>query len=202
MAVAGIGSHALSADTASAFLLAYSDKAIAELTAPGVDQSEKEKRFRRLLVEGFDLPSIGVFILGQYARSVSEEQRKAYLEAFQDAMTQRFLPLFSKHPNERLHIVRERISEADPNSTIVNAQITQPSAPPIKVDWRIRKRNGQYKILDITIEGASMAVTLRSDYTAVLARNNGRIEALTERLRQKVSEGAFAPDRPIKNLLN
>ena len=47
-----------------------------------------------------------------------------------------------------------------------------------------------------------MAVTLRSDYTAVIARNDGRVDALIDLLRQRVAEGAFAPDRQSGNLLD
>jgi len=193
---------AATSDTAGAFLQAYSDKSIKALTESGISQPEREARFHKLLVEGFDLPSIGAFVLGQYARGTTEDQRRAFLTAFEKAMAQRFLPLFSKHPNERLKVVNERVSETDPTSTFVNTEITQPAAPPIKVDWRIRKRGGQYKIIDVIIEGVSMAVTLRSDYTSVIARNKGRVEALIALLHQRVAEGAFSPDRPIGKLLD
>lgn len=194
--------RAATADTAGAFLQAYSDKSIRMLTEPGIAQREQESRFRRLLAEGFDLPSIGIFVLGRFGSGATEDQRKAFLDAFQEAMAQRFLPLFSKHRNERLQVVREFVSESDPRSTFVNTLITQPAAQPIKVDWRIRRRDGQFKIIDVIIEGVSMAVTLRSDYTAVLARNNGSVPALTDLLRRRVAEGAFAPDRPIRKLLD
>lgn len=202
IAVGGDSRGATTADTAGAFLQAYSDKSIQRLTESGIGQKEQEARFRRLLGEGFDLPSIGAFVLGRYAGAATDDERKAFLQAFQDAMAQRFLPLFSKHRNERLQVVREFVSESDPRSTFVNTLITQPSAQPIKVDWRVRARDGQFKIIDVIIEGVSMAATLRSDYTAVLARNNGRVPALTELLRRRVAEGAFAPDRPIRKLLD
>lgn len=191
-----------SADSASAFLQAYSDRSIRMLTEPGVDQTEREARFRELLVEGFDLPSIGAFVLGRYGRVTTQDQRRAFLEVFQEAMAQRFVPLFSKHPNERLQVVREYRSEADPRSIFVRSRITQPAESPIKADWRIRRRDGQFKIIDVVIEGVSMVVTLRSDYTSFIARNDGRVGALIEMLRKRVSEGAFAPDRQSGNLLD
>lgn len=206
IAAAGIDGRAVaaaaSANSASAFLQAYSDTSIRTLTEAGVGQSEREARFRGLLVEGFDLPSIGAFVLGRYARAVTDDQRRAFLEVFQEAMAQRFVPLFSKHPNERLLVVREYRSEADPRSIFVNSRITQPADQPIKADWRIRRRDGQFKIIDVITEGVSMLVTLRSDYTSVLARNDGRVDALIDMLRQRVSEGAFAPDRQSGNLLD
>lgn len=202
-ATAGFDMRSLAADESpGTFLQAYSDRSIRMLTEPGVDQERREARFRVLLGEGFDLPTIGAFVLGRYARTTAADQRRAFLDVFQDAMAQRFVPLFSKHPNERLHVVREYVSEADPRSTFVMATITQPEGQPIKTEWRIRKRDGRYKIVDVIIEGVSMLVTLRSEYTSVIARNDGRVDALIEQLRRLVSQGAFAPDRLSGNLLD
>lgn len=206
IAAAGIdvrtAAAAESADSASAFMQAYSDRSIRMLTEAGVGQGQREARFRRLLAEGFDLPTIGAFVLGRYVRVATEDQRRAFLDVFQDAMAQRFVPLFSKHPNERLQVVREYVSASDRKSTFVNSVITQPTDEPVKADWRIRKRDGQFKIIDVVIEGVSMLVTLRSDYTSVITRNGGRVDALIEKLRQRVSEGAFAPDRQSGNSLD
>jgi len=193
---------AQAAETASAFLQAYSDRSIRMLTDPGSSQKEREARFRVLLGEGFDLPTIGAFVLGPYVRTISDAERRAFLDVFQDAMAQRFVPLFSKHPNERLTVVREYVSASDPKSIFVNALISQPDDQPIKTDWRIRKHGDRYKIIDVIIEGVSMLVTLRSDYTSFIARNDGRVQALVDELRRLVARGAFAPDRGSGGLLD
>jgi len=50
--------------------------------------------------------------------------------------------------------------------------------PPIKVDWRVGKSGAGYKIVDVIVEGISMAVTERQEFASVIQRNNGQIEAL------------------------
>src|SRR3546814_13407450 len=59
--------------------------------------------------------------------------------------------------------------------------------------FRSRETDGTFKILDIVAEGVSMAITLRSEYGAVLKNNGGQLPPLTEALREKVARGAFAP---------
>ncbi len=197
-----VRSSAEPAQTAGAFLQSYADRSIRLLTVPGTSQKEREARFRELLAEGFDLPTIGAFVLGRYNRAATPGQRRDFLNVFQEAMAQRFVPLFSRHPNERLLVIREFRSEADSRSTFVRSHITQPDEQPVKVDWRIRIRDGRYQIVDVVIEGVSMLVTLRADYTSVIARNGDRIDALIDLLRKRVSEGAFAPDRRSGNTLD
>lgn len=189
-------------DSAGAFLQAYADKSMRLLTEPGVNQRQRELRFRSLLAEGFDLPTIAAFVLGRYNRTATPEQKSAFLEVFKDAMAQRFVPLFSRHANERLLVIREYHSDADPRSTFVRSRITQPSEQPVTVDWRIRKRDQRFRIIDVTIDGVSMLVTLRAEYTSVLARNDGRVDKLIDLLRKRVSQGAFAPDRQSGNTLD
>ncbi len=53
------------------------------------------------------------------------------------------------------------------------------------VDWRVRQVGGGYKVVDILVEGVSMALTQRSDFASVIQRGGGDIEVLLEQLRQK-----------------
>ena len=59
----------------------------------------------------------------------------------------------------------------------------RPSGPPIDAEWRVRVIHGEYRIIDITIEGVSMAVTKRSEFSAVIQSKgiDGLIAALRVR---------------------
>src|SRR5262249_62019908 len=65
-----------------------------------------------------------------------------------------------------------------------------PGGPPIKVDWRVGKSGEGYKIVDVIVEGISMAVTERQEFASVIQRNNGQVEALLKLLREKSGQGA------------
>jgi phospholipid transport system substrate-binding protein len=54
---------------------------------------------------------------------------------------------------------------------------------PVRIDWRVRRRDDGYRIVDIVAEGISIAVTLRSEYTSVLKQNGGDVGALVRQLR-------------------
>ena len=44
------------------------------------------------------------------------------------------------------------------------------------------------KIIDVAIEGISMSVTQRDEFSSVIQRGGGRVEALLASLREKVSQ--------------
>ena len=61
---------------AGKFIESLSKQAITELTDDGIDDREREARFRRLLNNNFDIPVIGKWVLGRYWRAATPEERR------------------------------------------------------------------------------------------------------------------------------
>ena len=53
---------------------------------------------------------------------------------------------------------------------------------------QVRQAPQAQKIIDIAIEGISMAVTQRDEFSSVIQRGGGRVEALLASLREKISQ--------------
>jgi phospholipid transport system substrate-binding protein len=63
--------------------------------------------------------------------------------------------------------------------------VTGGGRPPLKVDWRIRERgDGDLVAIDVIIEGISLVVTQRSEFSAVIERSG--MDGLLAELRQRV----------------
>ena len=100
----------------------------------------------------------------------------------------RFLPLFDELSGERLNVGLVRPFRNNPDFFTVSTVVPRPGSADIRVDWRIRRRDGWHKIVDIVAEGVSMSVTLRSEYTSVLKNNGGDVQALIDQLREKIAK--------------
>ena len=171
---------------ASRFLADLTDRAVDRLTEPGLSDDEQERRFRSLIGEGFDIPAIGRFVLGRYWRRASEADRASFLATFEDLIVQRFLPLFAEYSGGKISIGVARPFTSNPNFISVSSTLLRDEGEPIQIDWRVRRRDGGYRIVDVVAEGISIAVTLRSEYTAVLKQNGGNIDALVRKLRAMI----------------
>lgn len=169
------------------FLSGLSQRAVAQLTEPGLDAAEKERRFRRLIGEGFDIPAIGRFVLGRYWRRAAPETQAAFLRTFEDMIVFRFLPLFDDYSGERVVVGGAVPFGADDEFFAVSSVVTRSEGEPIAVDWRIRRTDQGFRIVDIVAEGVSIAVTLRSEYGSALKNNGGDVAKLVEELRVKLS---------------
>ena len=47
---------------------------------------------------------------------------------------------------------------------------------------------GKYKIIDVVVEGISMAITQRSEFSAVIQRGGGRVADLLTQLRKRTAQ--------------
>ena len=187
------GAAAFDDQQAVQFLGDLQERAAAELSDGSISDDVKEERFRSLFNQSFDVPAIGRFVLGRYWRGASPQDRDAFLKVFEDVIVQRFLPLLAENTDRRFMIGTVTPIKGRTDMAFINSQVPRAEGEPYKVSWRVREKEGRYKILDIRAEGVSMAQTLRSEYGTVIKRNGGKLNALTDALREKVAGGAFAP---------
>ena len=78
------------------------------------------------------------------------------------------------------------VRETGPNSSTVASNLLLPSGEPIGVDWHMREGKTNWQIVDIVVEGVSLAVTMRSEFTSVI-QTQGGIPELLRRLRRVTS---------------
>ena len=177
---------------ASTFLDTMRERAIAGLTDTSRSEEEREALFRSLLNETFDIKRIGRFVVGRYWRQAEAADQQDFLEAFEDAIVQRFLPLFSQYSGEQLVIGAAAPDSKNPKFTVVTSTYIDSQGREVKADWRLLERDGKYKVFDVMVEGVSMAITLRSEYASVIKQQGG-LPGLVVLLRDKLAKGEFKP---------
>lgn len=174
----------------SQFIRQLGDQAISVLNAEGASLDAREAKFRSLLRQGFDLEFIGRFVLGRHWRKATAAQRNSYLNLFSEYILRTYASRMGGYVGESLVIVSER--QAGKKDVMVRTRINRPSGPPIKADWRVRTTNNHYRIIDIMVEGVSMAATQRSEFSSVVKRNgiDGLIQILDMRANRVTATAA------------
>ena len=186
----GIANDALAAGhPAVKFVEKLGTSAIASLTAKDITTREREKRVRDLLRTNFDLTTIGRFALGTYWKSASETQKKEYMDLFEDMVVKTYTQRFSEYSGQSFQVAGA-IPASDKDS-VVSSQLVQNDGSSINVEWRVRSKNGSMKVIDVVVEGISMSVTQRSDFSSVIQKGNGDVDALINTLRLR-QNGAIA----------
>lgn len=156
----------VNANAASSFVQTLADEAFAVLQNKSLNQAQRDQQFRTLLQKGFALDVIGNGVLGTARRTATPEQLKAFHAAFPDYVIRIYSTRLTEYGNSTLKVTGT--SPAPRGDIYVRTVVTGPKVQqPIRADWRVRNIEGRgLKIIDLSLEGVSMAVTQRDEFNA------------------------------------
>ena len=164
------------------FIQTLGNRAIEILSSPNHSIEEQEDRFREILRDNFAIEKIGRFVAGKYWREMSADQKLNYQQLFSEWVLKTYSIRLGGYAGETLRVINT--TDTSKSDFIVHTRIEKGEGGGIKTNWRVREINGRYKIIDVYVEGISMAVTQRSEFGAVLQRRgaHGLIDSLRNRL--------------------
>ena len=163
------------------FVNRLADNMINNVLTADVPQDEKLSRFRAEFTEALDLKNIGQFVLGIYWRKATPTEKEAFLKAFMDFTTKTWADRFDSYQGQK--IVFSGVRNAERNQLYVDSTIQ--NNPPVEVIWRLKQKDNGYRIIDIIVEGVSMAMSYRNEYSAYLQAHGGSVCELTRELEKK-----------------
>lgn len=175
-------------EDAKAFIGQLSDEVLEKLTDDNLPLDQQEERFRGIVKRYFAFQSIARWVLGGRSwKKASDAQRKEYLSLYGDLMVATYAHRFQGYSGEKLVVTKARVIDA--NQALVESQIArQGGAKPLVINWRVRGADGNYRIIDIMVEGLSMAQTQRSEFKAFVRSNGGDIDALLANLDERLQK--------------
>jgi phospholipid transport system substrate-binding protein len=179
-------SHAQDAKSDGAvFVGDFAQKGINDILAASIPNTEKQQRFRTMFKEYFDLPGIGRFVLARYWKAATPEEQAKFTTLFEDVIVYTWSRRFSEYNGQTLK-VSSNMPDGE-NGTLVKSVIVGKGGENIDVDWRLRKRPEGLKVLDVVVEGVSMAITYRQDYATVISQT-GSFAGLLGQLEKQVAD--------------
>jgi phospholipid transport system substrate-binding protein len=188
MLIPAVAVRADTAPDARQFITKLVNKALQTLAETTTDEATREQDFRHLLRDNFDVPRIARFVLGRYWSSASDQERQRFVEIYREFIIKSYAAQFEQYRGETVKVTNARPEGTD--ITVVNSEIIHPSGdPPIRVAWRVHRNGNDYKIVDVDVEGISMLLAQREEFTSVIQRNGGTLSGLIRAIQQKLQAG-------------
>jgi phospholipid transport system substrate-binding protein len=158
------------------------EECFAALQRSDMTLEKREAVLGEVLNQGFDLPLIARFVLGRYWRPATPEQRDSYVDLFGRFVIKSYSRNLGGFEGSSFNIVgAEAIGKSD---FLVTTLLKRKSGPSFKAGWRVRLIGDKYKIIDVIVEGISMALSQRQEFASVLKRQG--VERLLQILAAKV----------------
>lgn len=177
---------ALAADDAASVVTDFGNHMLEMLNEPKLSPPERQRRFGALLDKDFDLAKTGRFVLGRYWLTATDQEKQQFVPAFRDYVIQSYSARFGDFTGVTFKVTDER--PEGPGTTVVSTTVKQRNDPtPSKVDWRVSTDTGSPKITDVIVDGVSMSLTHRHEFTSMIERSGGGVPALIGQLRAKTN---------------
>jgi phospholipid transport system substrate-binding protein len=146
----------------------------------GSDDDARE-RTRSLLASSFDIPAMAEFALGKAWGSASEDDRKAYLRAFESQAVSEYL----RRMKDGARIEFTGMRPPDHGDLLAANKVSTPGKDEQTWIWKLRPSGDSWKIVDVLIDGKSAMLEERDTYAEVLRANHGDINALITYIRSR-----------------
>jgi len=154
------------------------EEAIAILTKDA-NKTERQNVFNDLLSKNFDMDVIARFALGRYWNQATPEEQKEYTALFKKMVISIYSNRLAEYSGQGFVVTGSK--DAGRNDVVVNSVVVpQGNSAKITIDWRVR--NG--RIIDVIVEGISMSVTQRSEFSSIIQRGGGQVAILIDHLKK------------------
>jgi phospholipid transport system substrate-binding protein len=171
---------------AGAFIKSAGDElsAIAESQEP---DGTRRNRVQRFIERTVDVDGVARFCLGRYWRAASTEQQHTYTQLFRGVLMNVVFNRITDYGKSDVRVVTGRPERRD-EGIFVPTLVQRTSGEPAHVTWVVQTEGQAPRIVDLVVEGASLRLTVRSDYSAFLLKHNDDVGALLDALRQQLAE--------------
>ena len=151
-------------------------------------KEEKMEKLKIIAKETVDIKGIGYYSLGAYRKKLSDKKKDDYFEVFEEYFLKSFSSRLAEYTDPKIRVDTQK--KLNDKYTIVSSTLLATSEKPeIKIDWRVITKNPDNPlIIDVIIEGVSLAKVQREEFNSIIQNNDGNIDALLLTLQEFVDK--------------
>jgi phospholipid transport system substrate-binding protein len=146
---------------------------------------DKRHRIQDVVYANLDFETLSKLVLARNWSRFDEAQRTKFMNEFKQHLSMTYGRNVENYRNEKVSILDSR---QEPNGDVtVRSKILRGGPGDIAVDYRLRQRDGAWRIIDVIIEGVSLVSNFRSQFQDVVA--SGGPDRLITLLEEKNAKG-------------
>ncbi len=178
-------SAARAAEGPTAAVQQTADAVVAVLADKGLSVEQRRHKVEEIVYAHFDFETLSRLVLARHWKELSPEQQKAFVEEFKRHLSVTYGKNVETYNNEKAVVIGDRAETQ--NDWTVKTKVIRPSAEDVLVDYRLRKEDGQWRVIDVIIEGVSLVANFRSQFQEIISRDGAA--KLIDLLREKNAKG-------------
>jgi len=156
--------------------------------AKAFTKEQKMEKLKSIAEKTVDIRGIGYYSLGAHRNNLVEDQKKEYLDIFEKYFLKSFSSRLAEYTDPKIHVISQK--KLNEKYTMVSSiLLATEEKPEVKIDWRIVTKNPDKPlIIDVVIEGVSLAKVQKEEFNSIIQSNNGDINALLTSLKEFINK--------------
>jgi len=137
----------------------------------------------------FDFVRMTELAMGKNWRAATPEQQKELVNQFHSLLVRTYSGSLASVSEYRIDFKPLRMAAGD-EDVVVNSLVEKPGATPIAIDYRLEKQPAGWKVIDVSVEGASLVTVYRNSFNSEIRRGgvDGLVASLQRRNKSSESE--------------
>lgn len=172
-------------EQASATVRDTLDVAVEVLRDPALSDDEKIDRLESLTYRRFDFETIARLVLARNWRRMSDKQQDDFISEFKRHLSVTYGNNLLDYKEEKIRVEGSRLESNE--DVTVRTHVEGSFPEPILIDYRLRRREDAWLVIDVIIEGVSLIQNFRAQTQEVISRDGP--DGLIELLRKKNAAG-------------
>ena len=157
-------------------------KALDVLRDRSLNQKTRRERVEQLVEDRFDFDRTSRLVLGRNWRKLSEGERADFVVEFRRHLSSTYGRRLGEISNEKVEITGTRL-EGNGDVTVQSSVTGGTAGDGVEIDYRMRAKDGPWKVIDVVIGGVSLLQSFRSQVQEIIGTDGAG--GLIKQLREK-----------------
>ena len=142
------------------------------------------KKLAEPVVKSHDLTKIARIVVGREWKKLTDEQKQKLVDVFSRLSIASYAHNFKNYSGEQFEVISEE--QTPRGGVIVHTLLKIPGEKDVKLDYQMKKKGNEWRIINIIANGVSDLALKRSEYTSILKREG--FDALLEKISGKIKQ--------------
>ena len=139
----------------------------------------------RVLLPEIASNTIARKVMGKYARTATDEQKKRFAAAFKGYMIRFYSNAFAEYTDETVEYL-EAPDFANERRVTIRTKLNLAAGEPVPINYVMQRSRDSWKIIDVVIEGISLVISNRTQFGNSISRDG--LDTVIAKLEYKQTE--------------
>ena len=173
---------AIAADSPPEVVRRLTDAVIAVIKNQDLSADARTTTIVEIVYSYIDFATLSRLVLAKNWKDLDTTQREHFVEEFKKYLAIRYGRNVVSYGNETVQILGDR-DQGRGDWSVRTKNLSGAAGNHVLVEYRLRQNDGEWKVIDVLVEGVSLVSSYRSQFQVLISQ--GGVDHLLEVLRKK-----------------